>query len=1464
MTQRQARGRTIATALVLVNWKGVFYERYLLDRHVTALEGANGAGKTTVMIAAYVAMLPDLSRLRFTNVGEVGATGGDRGIWGRLGEPGRPSYCALMLRLADGPSMVMGVHLQRRGAPVVELQPWIIDGLERDTSLQNVLLIASDGHDEIPTFAQLRARVVELGAKMQVFANAKDYFKVLFERGITPLRLAQEDARTKFNAMLRTSMTGGISRALTTQLRSFLLREEPGLSDSLTRMRSSLAICRRTRLEVQEARQLERELDGVFETGHGMIGSVLTSVRAEALAQRQALTEIEAQHEHAAHEVARLEDRHRGLQARQVCLRDELRQAESRKERAQQWKVRQEIDERWAVAKAELESSEREATGARHAFTAIQAKREAARQRVVQARETLSEVVRGIADAQAGMEALHRRAHAYRRAVALREQLRERLGDLAWAGDDAERDVADGDERVQTLDRELGVVDRDLKAVTRSHEDFERAQAALQTIDDGFDAGDAYKRALAVLAQAREDEVRVARLEFEQASLRRAKQVHDAQRILDEKTRQLGIEPLLSRSAWLQHVQGVQASLAELVHREQSLQGQAQAAARQAVDGREHIATLEVRATQWQRVVRARLQAEVWNGDIEPSDEALADARVKLMAEQRTVRDELEHALRRRESHHNEIKRLEGSWAGRDPELVELRDRLEAEFLADRYHDLERPAARRLEARMGAWADALVVEDLDEAWKRFCAGGHSEHLTRVQVVGPGNDVTPPVVVHEDGAWFVLRSDHGWQFVKQSDVPRIGRWERDERLARLKREIVQLDASIDALENRRGQLESVFDAVQELSLWLPVWSQGDPAVELEQARVAMHRAMVDEQATRTAIDETRTKLAEVRERERVLQGLAPALDALGHGDDGRSIEQLERACAAGEAAQARLATRAEALRVLDDHLDALRGGGGARFDREALEERRDALQRDRDHAFLTLRALREFVVERGALAWQSATQHLDEQEAAATVWSEQQAQVEAELTAAELDVEALDRAWEDAGLQMQQCDAVAKVAQQQVERIEAEQQAAKSPEEDQDVDGATVESIEQKLAELDEAERGVQTELAVLDERVAQARASLTALDRRREQWRAEVGPVEQAWATLQDRCRAAGVFETIALEEGAAAERAWSDARGYAIVLLDRLAAARGGQELVDRWQGLRDESLASPQHFVDAWLEVREWLERRLPASVVTQDALDGLLRLRRDLSGLEHRLEHQEADLRGSSSDVARNIEVQIRRAGQQVDRLNRHLETVSFGTIDAIRIQIERVETMDGVLHALSEGHAQSLLFQSTLPLEDAMQEVFRRYGGGGKAGAQKILDYREYIELTVEVRRRGSSSWETANPTRVSTGEAIGVGAALMMVILTEWERDAHLMRSGPVAGCLRLLFLDEANRLSQDNLGVLFDLCQTLDLQLLIAAPEVAHAQGNTTYRLVRRTDEQGGEEVVVTGRRSELPDEERT
>ena len=169
-------GRARATALALVNWKGVFYERYQPDRRVTALEGANGAGKTTVMIAAYIVLLPDMSRLRFTNLGETAATGCDRGIWGRLGETTRPSYAALELDLGDGARVVAGVLLTRKAEPSVELSPFLIRDLAPHVRLQDLLLLRSAEEESVPELAELHENVVASKARLEVFGSAKEYF----------------------------------------------------------------------------------------------------------------------------------------------------------------------------------------------------------------------------------------------------------------------------------------------------------------------------------------------------------------------------------------------------------------------------------------------------------------------------------------------------------------------------------------------------------------------------------------------------------------------------------------------------------------------------------------------------------------------------------------------------------------------------------------------------------------------------------------------------------------------------------------------------------------------------------------------------------------------------------------------------------------------------------------------------------------------------------------------------------------------------------------------------------------------------------------------------------------------------------------------------------------------------------------------------------------------------------------
>src|SRR5262245_19806978 len=215
--------RARAHAVVLVNWNGVFYERFLLDDHVTALEGVNGVGKTTVMIAAYVVLLPDMSHLRFFNIGEVGTSDGDKGIYGRLGDPGSQTDAAIDFRLPSGERFVAGVHLERRAEPTVEAAAFAITGLAPDVSLQTVFLERISDIERVANTNRLRELATAAGGRVKTFWTAKDYFGELFEQGITPLRLASDEERTKLNEMLRTSMMGGISRALTGGMREFLL-----------------------------------------------------------------------------------------------------------------------------------------------------------------------------------------------------------------------------------------------------------------------------------------------------------------------------------------------------------------------------------------------------------------------------------------------------------------------------------------------------------------------------------------------------------------------------------------------------------------------------------------------------------------------------------------------------------------------------------------------------------------------------------------------------------------------------------------------------------------------------------------------------------------------------------------------------------------------------------------------------------------------------------------------------------------------------------------------------------------------------------------------------------------------------------------------------------------------------------------------------------------------------------------
>jgi chromosome partition protein MukB len=552
--------------------------------------------------------------------------------------------------------------------------------------------------------------------------------------------------------------------------------------------------------------------------------------------------------------------------------------------------------------------------------------------------------------------------------------------------------------------------------------------------------------------------------------------------------------------------------------------------------------------------------------------------------------------------------------------------------------------------------------------------------------------------------------------------------------------------------------------------------------------------------------------------------------------------------------------------VEDGLEVLRRPPLSETEIAALQQRVDELRQERDRLDSAIDAVDYVSKNVEALGWGDAPAKLEQHESLAPALKDQLRQAEAALERADKAVRDAEDAQEKATSRWQDADGRRRAAVEQLNAAEARlrqtgvgdptPEAATEAETAVDALERELRALSQRLAELatDRGRRETECTQAAGKEREAEDKV---ASERR------EAEPASERWARLHGLAEQHKLLSSVL----APGKSEVSGIRGHVnlvqealrqkAVLVERLRSAQGGPAvLAGVEKGVDTPDLAFADTYLELWLAVRDWLRQRLPAQVAeVDDPREALLRLRDQLASLDERLTRQESDLRGASEDVARGIDVQIRKARGQVNRLNKNLDGVSFGSIQGIRVRLQPVEKMEQVLRALREGAAQALLFQGDLPIEEALDEVFRRYGGG-RTGGQRLLDYREYVHLQVEIQRKVATDWEIANPTRLSTGEAIGVGAALMMVVLTEWERDANMLRGKKSSGSLRFLFLDEANRLSHDNLGVLFDLCRTLDLQLLIASPEVARAEGNTTYRLVRRSIGDGREEVVVSGRRT--------
>lgn len=106
----------------------------------------------------------------------------------------------------------------------------------------------------------------------------------------------------------------------------------------------------------------------------------------------------------------------------------------------------------------------------------------------------------------------------------------------------------------------------------------------------------------------------------------------------------------------------------------------------------------------------------------------------------------------------------------------------------------------------------------------------------------------------------------------------------------------------------------------------------------------------------------------------------------------------------------------------------------------------------------------------------------------------------------------------------------------------------------------------------------------------------------------------------------------------------------------------------------------------------------------------------------------------------------------------------------------------------------------------------------------------------VELEVDVFRE-FDNWPRAKNGALSTWVAIGTDMSIMLMAVQSWKEESRFLRSKDISP-YHLLFLNEAARLDAKSIATVFELCERLEMQLIIAASENISLDKGTTYKLV--------------------------
>ncbi|WP_417617068.1 chromosome partition protein MukB [Oceanisphaera sp.] len=1455
-------------SLTMVNWNGFFARTFELDTLVTTLSGGNGAGKSTTMAAFIAALIPDLSLLHFRNTTEAGSQSGsrDKGLYGKL-QRGH-CYSLIEINTSQGERVWFGVHLEQvaNRDNKVNLTAFSVRGVNANAKPTELLLAQlEDGRGQVRSLNELKAAAQAADLQFTRFNTVSEYHHFLFDVGVTPRKLKDQRDRVKFYRLIEASLYGGISSTISRSLKDYLLPENAGIRQAFNDMEAAIFENRRT---LEAIRETQRQRDAfrqlITETTHYVAADYVRNsaekkrLSEQALSARQALAN---ERKILAEERARLiylADELEHLASRERMLTDELDMASEHlakvlngvklNEKIESYQHElNELAEKLAIQQetlAELQDEHQEATAIKQA-----------------ADDEVDSLKTQLADYQQALDTQQTRAIQYRQARAALGEAKVKCGLPELTPEQAKAEEQAHQAREQAL---TGVVlehRQQLSLAEAARAQYDHALSLLHSIDSQAERAQAFARANQLLEQGREYQALLAR----EAGIRQ--QYQQAAQNAQKRDKAVELQAELARLGHsVQDEAELEYQLAELDEQKAELEAQLADCAdiqrqQQAQRGQiaPRIAALRSQAPAWHTAQQQLERLRDLSGlPLRDSGEVTAAMQQALRAEH-GAEQQKQQALQTKQQLEQQIRSLHGG-SDADPRLIALCEQLGGTLLADVYDDIAVEDAPYYEALYGPARNGIVVADPQAALVQLQA--LESCPADVYLIQGNPDAFDEDMLHAtelDNAIWVKNGERQLRYSRFSTEPLFGRAAREAKIEQLNLE----------LETANSQYaESAFTQQKQSRLYHQLSefvSQGmqhafgpNPEAELEQ--LAAQQTEIDAALASTAatLSQWQAKRGQLREQQTLLHRLLPLADHLSEQD---ADARLAAATAEQEAlAQARdfMASHGQKLGRLAEQVQVLRQDP-AEFD--SLQQQVVAAEAELTEARARTYALTQLVARLPHLAYADAEQLLDQSSAMNDSLKAKLVQAEDARRKAALKVEQLNGRVTDA-LQARTALVTGHDARSQTLNEFRDEFAALGIELADDMEAKALAAKRERENELvhtrskrsqTEAQRQVtKREIESLSQRLSKDGQGYFAARKALVNHKAN-------WAKVVRLARDHDVERRLARPE-----LAYLDADELRSISDKALGALRVA---VAHDEELRDalrisEGQRNTLQKVQFYILVFSHLKARIRHDIIrADDPVEALEEMEVELGRLADELQQREGQLSLSSHEVAAKINTIIRREQNRIRQLNQGLQNISFGLVAGVRLNVNIRDTYARLLEALSdkEGRHQDLFSSKEMSFSEAMGKLFQRLNPQLEQGerspqvlGQALLDYRNYLDLDIEVQR-GADGWLRAESGALSTGEAIGTGQAILLMVLQSWEEESRHLRSRDVLPC-RLLFLDEAARLDTRSIATLFELCERQNMQLLIAAPENISPEKGTTYKLIRKVHGKQ-EQVHVVGLR---------